>query len=95
MAHRSKQDKPCPNSDCGFRTLNRQARIHKSQLAEIAEVDPIVVERLIEEDAHICSSCGCVYVQGSHRKEKIIRGFHDDPREDAGTDYAVWWAVTD
>lgn len=88
MAHRSKQNKPCPNRDCERPTLNRQARIHPSQLREIAEVDPEIIETILE--ANICSSCGCVYFPTRH-KEKNIIGFHDDPNQYEDTVEAIWW----
>lgn len=91
MAKRSKQQKPCPNRDCRFPTKNRQSRIHKSQLDEIAQVDREVIPEL--ELASICSSCGCVYVPGPH-KWPIVKGYHDDPLvENRRSDDAIWWRV--
>ena len=90
MAHRSKQNKPCPNRDCERPTLNRQAKIHHSQLAEIAEIDPDIIPAITE--ANICSSCGCVYFP-TRNKQKEIVGFHDDPTQIENTDEAIWWAI--
>lgn len=91
MAKRSKQQKPCPNRDCRFPTKNRQSRIRKDQLDEIASIDPEVIPSL--EQASICSSCGCVYVPGDH-KWPVMVGFHDDPLiEDRESAFAVWWSV--
>jgi hypothetical protein len=92
MAHRSKQNKPCPNRECERPTLNRQDKIHHSQLEEIAEVAPDIIPAII--DANICSSCGCVYIPTRHKQKNII-GFHDDPNMDADTAEAVWHTLDD
>lgn len=90
MAHRSKQNKPCPNRECKFPTLNRQAKIRKSQLDEIAEIDPEIIETIAE--ANICSSCGCVYFPTRHRQKNIV-GFHGDSTQYENTDEYIWWKV--
>lgn len=66
--HRSKQNKPCPNSECAFPTLNRQSSLSDKIKNIIHETDAAVLD-----DANVCSFCGCVY--SGDKKHKTILGY--------------------
>lgn len=68
---RSKQNKPCPNKECAFPTLNRQSYLSPQTKKIIQSQSDIDLT-----DAQICSYCGCVH-HGYKKFKRALGYLHD------------------